>query len=397
MNLRIHGIDLARGLAILGMMLAHFADPLSRVGTLIDGFPSTLFAVVAGFSLALIHSRAPESPAPLLIRGVILFLLGSAISAVPSIAQVLTSVALIYLLLFWVPRLRTRHVTVVFVVLVVASALASSFGFSMTVYPPAAWLVYGTLGVLLFRLQERAPQRIPAVLLGAAVVAGLSLWWRVNSVGYQFLGDSVSPVDHGSTMYEPMGFTPADSLSAALTPLPHSGSLGDLLSTGSMAVLVILGCLLLTRMRAVVSATWPLRAVGRAALTVYLLHVLTAGFYLQHETQAEFPVPDATDSAQEEPSLEGYQEVVAGADTWEELYEAEAEFYGYADAGAGDAAKYSKPAGPNTRWWAFGISALTALVLAPLWLHFFRRSPMEWLVSRLIRSGAAADRSAHTP
>lgn len=396
MTTRIHGVDLARGLAILGMMLAHFADPLSRIGMLIDGFPSTLFAVVAGFSLALIHSRNPEnSPARLLIRGVILFALGTALMAVPAIAQVLTSVALIYLFLFWIPRLRTRYVVIALLVLAVASALAPDLFFTMGPYPPAAWLTYGTLGVLLFRLQEGAPQRIPAVLLGAAVLAGLSLWWRGRSVGYQFLGDSVSAVDFGWTMGGPAGSTPAAGLSATLTPLPHSGSIGDLLCTGSMAVVVILACLLLTRLRPAVTMTLPLRAVGRAALSIYLLHVLTAGFYLQHEMQPQVQSISPDEEVEEEPSFEDYRDAVAGADSWEEYYQAEADFYGY-----GDETEYLDPdelSGPDTHWWGFGISALAALILAPLWLRFFRQGPAEWLVARLIRSGAAAGTSAHTP
>src|SRR6478735_5927074 len=60
---RIVGIDVARGLAVLGMMTAHVgpeADDVS-VGDLMglaDGRPSALFVVLAGLSLALLSGGA---------------------------------------------------------------------------------------------------------------------------------------------------------------------------------------------------------------------------------------------------------------------------------------------------------------------------------------------------
>src|SRR5690606_11520134 len=56
---RIDGLDLARGLAVLGMFVAHVgtagnAYPPTEVGQLADGRSAALFALLAGVSVALL-------------------------------------------------------------------------------------------------------------------------------------------------------------------------------------------------------------------------------------------------------------------------------------------------------------------------------------------------------
>ena len=64
---RIVGIDVARGLAVLGMMTAHVGPddhgpiPPGGFAQLADGRPAALFVVLAGLSLALLSgSTNPE-------------------------------------------------------------------------------------------------------------------------------------------------------------------------------------------------------------------------------------------------------------------------------------------------------------------------------------------------
>lgn len=383
MSTRIHGVDLARGLAILGMMFVHFAS-FSPAETIMEGYPSTLFAVVAGISLAIMFSRT-STPSPLLIRGSIILVLGMVLSTVPVIAQALTSLAVIYLLLFWVPALRTRSLLILFGGLAVLSEVLAQLTFSASPYPAATWLAYGVAGILLYRVIVQAPSRLWWVLLGSVVVAVPLIWWRsmFPSIDPTFSSD---PVRY-STEYVPMDN--ALMWSSGFFPTPHSGTLGDIFYTGSVAVAIIAACVLLCRLGAAVSVTLPVRAVGKMALTVYITHVITAGFYLNHAMYQSMPDYDVPAEAPVEPTFEEYQEAVAAASSWEEFYDAESEFYD-------DPAGYPEYEDEETDiyWWGFAISAVLALILAPLWFRFFRRGPLEWVVAKFIKT---ADSSARTP
>src|SRR5690606_6185602 len=95
---RVHGLDLARALALLGMMLNHLGpanqlmvDYLGPANPVSDGYPSALFAVLAGVSMGIIARRVAPGASEhgsdaadnllrtrfrLVLRGVILFGLG---------------------------------------------------------------------------------------------------------------------------------------------------------------------------------------------------------------------------------------------------------------------------------------------------------------------------------
>src|SRR5690625_4270123 len=89
-KVRVHGVDLARAIAVLGMIYAHVSadDADSWLGqtmvSMTDSLPSALFAVLAGVTLSLMGVRsAREGGEPwahtrhrLLVRGVILVGIG---------------------------------------------------------------------------------------------------------------------------------------------------------------------------------------------------------------------------------------------------------------------------------------------------------------------------------
>ena len=88
---RLVGVDLARGLAVLGMLAAHLLDtertltpdPSTWI-TLVNGRSSILFAVLAGVSIALVTGgprplepqRRPRAAARLALRGALLCVIG---------------------------------------------------------------------------------------------------------------------------------------------------------------------------------------------------------------------------------------------------------------------------------------------------------------------------------
>ena len=55
---RVSGVDIARALALIGMVCAHSIMPEGFAGQLTYGFPSATFAFLAGISMSLMARRA---------------------------------------------------------------------------------------------------------------------------------------------------------------------------------------------------------------------------------------------------------------------------------------------------------------------------------------------------
>ncbi|MFJ2618855.1 heparan-alpha-glucosaminide N-acetyltransferase domain-containing protein [Glutamicibacter sp. NPDC087344] len=120
---RIMGLDIARGLAILGMAAAHLSAPQdfhvldpATWGAIVHGRSSVLFAVLAGISIALMTGRSsrpepadlPRLRLQLVGRGSVIFLLGLGLELLGTpIAVILTFYGLLYVvalpLLRWTP------------------------------------------------------------------------------------------------------------------------------------------------------------------------------------------------------------------------------------------------------------------------------------------------------
>ena len=119
---RIRGVDLARGLAMLGMLAAHVSmapelvptDPSTWAGV-VHGRSSILFATLAGVSVALMTGRTTPPSGDelvrarlrLLVRAVCLFVVGGAVQLLSTpVAVILEYYAV--LLVLCVPLLRVR-------------------------------------------------------------------------------------------------------------------------------------------------------------------------------------------------------------------------------------------------------------------------------------------------
>ncbi len=121
---RIRGIDLARALALIGMMAAHFGAShefgssfWGSVGAITPGRSSILFAVLAGVSIALVTGRTqPLTGEPvvqarvrLVLRALIILTIGSALTAYGSgIDVILPTYALLFVIATLFLRSRRR-------------------------------------------------------------------------------------------------------------------------------------------------------------------------------------------------------------------------------------------------------------------------------------------------
>lgn len=288
---RAGGVDLARGLAVLGMLAAHLlsipeleaGDP-STWGGIVDGRSSILFATLAGVSLGLATGgRAPRTgPAlrvarlRLAVRAGALWVLGVALilTGVP-VYVILPAYAILFLLA--IPFLRLRAP----VLLAVAAASAVSLPFLQPLLDSApAWSTPAGESVSLL-----LGWHYPFTVWAAFVLAGLGVARAgIGRLSVQLAmlvaGVVLAAVGYGTAVAlavpEPAPAivpalvpTPGEEYAAAVwTAAPHSSGVLEVIGSGGFALAVIGLCLLICRTGAR-AILLPLRAVGAMPLTAY--------------------------------------------------------------------------------------------------------------------------------
>ncbi len=329
---RIVGIDVARTLALLGMVVAHMIDPFTDGGDsldpwylLVSGRSSALFAVLAGVSIVLsTQSRDPArrlglrtgARISLTTRAASIAVIGLFLGSLGAgVAVILTYYGVLFLCALPVLRWSARRLAL----LALAWALASPL-LSMTVrpwlpsatydlpsptfllepvllvseivvtgyYPVLTWATYLFAGMAIGRLDLRTPTTALRLLtfgfwLAMVSVTVSALVTRSRSVGqvllatYEGFGDVSTNAD--LTRELGLGFfgtTPTDSWWWLSVWVPHSGSIVDLVHTTGGAMAALGGCLLLTsrlspRGRRRVSIV---AGAGTMTLTLYAAHVV---------------------------------------------------------------------------------------------------------------------------
>jgi len=326
---RILGVDLARGLALFGMMATHILPRMDETGdltavALLQGRASALFAVLAGFSIVLSTRSALDVPggrgwaaasAGLAVRGLLIALIGFALGDLPSgIAVILVNYGALFLIapLFlrfptwllglgaWVWFLVTPQLSHVLrsgsavadadLVVPAFSALQLPdmwIGLLLTgYYPLLQWVGYILLGMWLARVDWSDLHRRITLLIGGAALTTLALAastllmnlrgrWELESLyGEQHVTDAHTYVDR-VVMLGAYGVTPADSPWWLVTAGPHAGTTFDLVQTSGAAMAVLALCLLigplLDRGPSAVHA-W-LSRPGSTPLSMYTLHI----------------------------------------------------------------------------------------------------------------------------
>lgn len=359
---RIHGLDLARASAIIGMMAAHIGPD----HFLTEGYPSVLFAVLAGVSMGIIASRPGERAQArlvLLTRAVILVGLGVLLDAVQDgISVVLIAIGVAYLLLLPVLWWRARWQAVLLGVLVVLGPLVGAvysayhvgFGsdfFSDLLfgpYPITAWLAYTLFGLLIHRLALR---REVWLLLGGVIVFGAA-----QSI--------IAATDFRVGPYDQLKF-----VGEWLQGEPHSGGLLDVITSAGLAAAVIGVCLLLGRVAAIVWVTYPVRSFGSMSLTIYVTHVIITTIANETFMGTSTMYVDYM-SAEQRQALEG----LGSGDFGWTMYPPP----NGPEPGGYMGFPYVDPLWPDLFVWQL----LGFLVFASLWRWKFRRGPAEWAVSR---------------
>ncbi|WIA99136.1 heparan-alpha-glucosaminide N-acetyltransferase domain-containing protein [Curtobacterium sp. MCBA15_012] len=300
---RLQGVDVARALALLGMMAAHvggvgegvdWGDPATW-SAVVNGRSAALFAVLAGVSVGLTSGRTrPPGPpaigrvrARLAVRAVVVVAIGLLLMALDTpVYVILPTYGALFLLVVPVLRLRARWLVVVAAVCALVSPLAAlavvplsadadMFGIQLgLVYPVVTFLAYVLVGLAVARAGLEA-RRTQVALLASGTLAAVTAY---------VVGGLLAPVPDEAALYGFAGlpFLPEDTTPAGLvaqlflSPRDHSSSTVDVVGTAGVAVAVIALCTLLVdgRGRAVSRVAYPLAAVGSMPLTVYAGHLV---------------------------------------------------------------------------------------------------------------------------
>lgn len=312
---RIVAVDLARFLAVAGMMGAHLLTGSAPDWLLlaVTGFPSSAFAVIGGISAILAtrrftaEGRHLAAALSLAARGLAVAVLGLVLQPLGyPILVVLTYFGAGLVLLALLLRLPTWVLLAVAAVLAVGggwlntivrtalgdpdseqiatsspSAFLASLGFTGS-YPVVTWLAYLLIGACVGRMlvATRAPSVRSGLVLVPVGAAGLVVAVVADAV-------SGSPSDPGD---EADGAPVGTGARLLLDATAHSGSLGDIVRTASAALLVLGLLLLATRAGGRVPGVLrPVRAAGGAPLTVYTAHVLFVGLSTSLAVEAGNP------------------------------------------------------------------------------------------------------------
>lgn len=278
---RILGLDIARGVAIIGMIYLHLGHPLWQAKVVLSGLPAALFAVIAGVTMMLIWNNAKrratvasaastatvasaattattlQTVAKLAARGAIITLIGLALLPIGGEIQVvLVVLGITMLATAWIPPLPTAA-RVALLLLATAAATWRYAPLELPLpYPHFAWVAYIIAGMILFDVYVGKDGTGAGGVIKKAttttclIIAGIGIYLRFQT-----------------------------GLPGWARTTGHTGVLGEIVLSVAVAAIVLHLCLVIgQRMR----ATNSLVALGSMALTVYILHVLSAFWWQTH-------------------------------------------------------------------------------------------------------------------
>ncbi|MGY1786277.1 heparan-alpha-glucosaminide N-acetyltransferase domain-containing protein [Geodermatophilus sp. SYSU D00698] len=295
---RLRGVDLARGLAVLGMFGAHLGDT-GDLGwdpatwrAVVDGRSSILFATLAGVSIALLSGgRTPPADEELarartrvLVRAAWVFAIGGVLELLDTFVAIILGVYAVLFVLA-LPFLRWSPARLLAAAAVVALAgppltLAAgryatgqgeedgAFAFLLFTghYPAAVWLAFVLVGLAVGRLDLGAARVRAGLVAGGAVTAVLGyLGGRLTTRAFA-PGERPAGIEEGfgaAGGWDPAWFAGAE---------PHSSTPFEVVGSGGVAVAVLGVCLVVADL--LPRLTHPVVSVGALALSVYTAQIV---------------------------------------------------------------------------------------------------------------------------
>ncbi|WP_405690207.1 DUF418 domain-containing protein [Streptomyces sp. NBC_00057] len=325
---RLIGLDLARGLAILGMFAAHVGPepsvggPLGWAMELARGRSAALFALLAGFSLILLTGRPQprtgragrQAVVRVLIRSAVLIALGYALVALDTdVDVILAAYGLLFVLTLPLYRLRAATLTVIAAAAALVmpqvlyliriaveggswadaviahdplARITESDGFVELFitgpYPVLTWLPFIIAGMAVAKVDLGRPDVLTELAMcgGALAVLGYGgSWLTLHLVpGAQAAVNAATDTTGAASAWwsDAVGEDPTAGVPAwLLVAAPHSQTTWSILGNTGVALAVLATCLIATNRSA--RLRWfaaPVTAVGSIALTAYVGHII---------------------------------------------------------------------------------------------------------------------------
>ncbi len=335
---RVIGVDVARGLALIGMMAVHILPEVNAQGQMSDawivsvGKAAALFAVLAGVGIAFGSGgrRRPTgrkwtaASVSLVVRalmiGAVGLLLGHVVS--PDSAHVILAYyAVLFVLAIPLLSLSTRALVVLAAAVTLFMPVLShlvraqlpvapdsnpSFTDLVTeptrvvtelaltgVFPALPWLAYLCVGVAVGRsaLDARGVViKIGVIGVAIAFAASAGSWLVMNVAGGWRHLESVAMTTMDPEEYTDLivwgfsGVTPTSTPWWLGIMAPHSSTTFDIAFTIGTSLAVLSACLLLGRVAS--SVLVPLAAAGSMTFTLYTAHLLMLGAPFQPDSEA---------------------------------------------------------------------------------------------------------------
>jgi uncharacterized membrane protein YeiB len=335
---RIMAVDVTRGIALLGMLAANVFDVLNSNGTptiaamTATGRSATLFAMVAGISLALITGgrhpvqgpgrRAAE--AGIAVRALLIGTIGLALGYV-DVASGNVNVILAYYGLFFllaIPLLGLRPRTLAWIagVLVVVApllqleayrlGLRQTFGTDPTLsspfinpggllmdlfvtgaYPAVVYIIYICAGLAIGRLDLSSTKVAVRLLIGGTALAAAA--WEASWVllfplgGVKHLQAAADPGTPPSQITNQIVWDPNQVSSWWWLAIRahHTGTAFDAMHTLGVAMAILGAAILVTRFRVARRLLWPVGIAGAMTLTIYSAQTVALNTPLQNANE----------------------------------------------------------------------------------------------------------------
>ena len=323
---RLAGLDLARGLAVFGMLAAHVGPDPSQGGVtgflmeLTHGRSSALFALLAGFGVVLVTGRTPktgragrQAVAKVVVRAVVLLALGTALTmSGTEVEVILAFYGLYFLLALPLYRLGARPLAVTAAGTALVMPQLLYLGQPMIdgdwptgpdgpdglvwllfagTYPAVTWIPFVLAGMAVARLDLastviRTRLALAGVTLATAGYGGSWLALRLVPGAARAIAESGSGSGSGwatgassssawwsDTAGYPTGDTPAWLLAAS----PHSETTLSIVANTGVAITVLMACLAADAFPRARRLAAPAVAVGSMSLTAYVVHIAGIG------------------------------------------------------------------------------------------------------------------------
>lgn len=316
---RIDAVDLARGVALIGMMLTHLGPRWQEgnppIGQLVaGGRAAPLFAMLAGVALTIVHDRDPRgagSTRATWIRAVLLIALGLWLGSLDQmpVFVILAFYGLLIVVVLPFRRMSTRSLVSLAAVWAVAAPVLLIWAriahapveagqaelsdlkhphdlvmelVAWGAYPAGVWFAYILVGLAIGRLDLRR--------VGVAwrlVAAGASLVAATLGAGWLLIeqGKVDDPYDLGWRLLFTQGSWPYEDASwnNLLLAGEHTSTPLNVLSAIGSGLLVVGLCALALHVPWARLVLTPIRSAGAMTLTLYTIHVLwTRQFRLDH-------------------------------------------------------------------------------------------------------------------